>query len=236
VQGAEIEVDTHGITQGKRTELLIYGSDLDDEHLINNLVRMREARKTRMYKMIGKLTGIGFEVNMDDVRKQLKKGETTIGRPHLAKALIEKRYVKNMDEAFDKYLKRGCPTYVPREIYPMNDLITRSREIRTVTILAHPLEITTDLNRLEKMIRQLAERGIDGVEVYYNYVRYRRDKSDKLLKESRVRLHELCQELDLLETGGSDFHGFEDFDVFEPVNVPEDIVWSFLDRLDIQKR
>lgn len=233
IQGAEIEVNTRGISKGNRTEILIYGQDLNNKTLIRKLERIRRSRKEKMIRMVSKVNDLGFKVTVEDVILHLKRGEASIGRPHLAKALVKKGYVSTIDEAFDKYLKQGRPAYVAGETYPLDELINEARKMSAVTVLAHPLEITTDLDLLEKMIRQFADKGVDGVEVYHDYVRYRHDKTEELIKTTKNRLHGLCQELDLLETGGSDYHGYEKVETFEPVELPDETFLALLERIGI---
>ncbi|MHA1169128.1 MAG: PHP domain-containing protein [Candidatus Hodarchaeales archaeon] len=233
VQGVEIEIDTDGITN-KRTELLVYGKDINDPIFENRLKKIRDARKMRNVKMVKNLKGLGFDISEKDVLIHLKKGETSIGRPHLAKALLTKNYVNSIDEAFDKYLGVGKPAYERRDLYPVDELIKKAKVLGAVTILAHPLEVTTDLKELEGIIRELVARGIDGVEVHYRYTRYMRGKTVKSIDNAKRRLHHLCGELNLLETGGSDYHGFEEHDTFKPVQVPDNLVFQFLGRIGFE--
>ena len=118
----------------------------------------------------------------------------------------------------------------------MDELIKKANELGAVTILAHPLEITTDLKKLEEIIRKFAVKGVDGVEVYYSYTRYMRGKTIEFIETAKKHLHELCDELNLLETGGSDYHGFEAHDAFNPVQIPDNLVLEFLSRIDLEKK
>ncbi len=126
--------------------------------------------------------------------EQLANG--VMGRPHIARALLQREYVSSMEEAFQRYL---IPCDVPKTYWPMVDALATLKRIGGVAVLAHPTSITHDLGLLSKLIGQLQQAGLDGIEVY-----------NSLATEYEMTvLQRLASSLGLLATGGSDYHGIE---------------------------
>lgn len=119
-----------------------------------------------------------------------------VGRPHIGRALLEHGYARDMEDAFRRYL---IPCDVPKRYIPAADAIFEIRRTGGVSVLAHPLTISTDRRELKKIISELAALGLDGVEVFNNMC----------FQDDMIFFESLCGELGLLMTGGSDFHGFE---------------------------
>lgn len=119
-----------------------------------------------------------------------------VGRPHIGRALLEHGYARDMEDAFRRYL---IPCDVPKRYIPAADAISEIRRTGGVSVLAHPLTISTDRRELKKIISELAALGLDGVEVFNNMC----------FQDDMIFFESLCGELGLLMTGGSDFHGFE---------------------------
>jgi predicted metal-dependent phosphoesterase TrpH len=120
----------------------------------------------------------------------------TIGRPHIARALIGRGYVGSVEEAFRRYL---IPCNVPKQYWPMDDAIATIRRLGGVAVLAHPTSISTLRLELRSIVTELAELGLDGVEVFNSMAQ----------PEEMAVLQRIVGDLGLLATGGSDFHGIE---------------------------
>ncbi len=179
--------------------LLGYGIDHGDRVFLERLNAFRERREKRNDEMLALVnnlllaegrTAIGIE-------EVLTFARDSIGRPHIARALLERRYVENVEDAFRRYLV-ACN--VPKSYWPIEDAITEIHRIGGVAVLAHPTSITRDHQELSRIIADLQSLGLDGIEVYNNLV----------YEDDREFLRRLAVASGLLVTGGSDFHGIED--------------------------
>lgn len=184
--------------QGKvGVHMLGYGLDRKNEKLQQMLRLQREMRRKRMVEMLTKFEKVNILLQPADVLKFVDGG--SIGRPHVAKALVEKGYVKDVAEAFDLYLAEGKPCYVKKEkeMTPA-EAIQWIHNSGGVAILAHPTYYKLD-HLIEEWVTQY---NLDGVEVYH------RDHDEKTVHhyEKLVTEIEKKYNLTLLRTGGSDFH------------------------------
>ncbi|GFE58692.1 PHP domain-containing protein [Geobacter sp. AOG1] len=127
----------------------------------------------------------------------LQKVSGALGRPHIAGALIAKGYARDMQDAFVQYL---IPCNVSKQYFPMDEALTEIHRLGGVAVLAHPPTITPDRMRLGELVRELAAMGLDGLEVFSNCC----------FDDDMIFLESLANDLGLIMTGGSDFHGFED--------------------------
>jgi 3',5'-nucleoside bisphosphate phosphatase len=187
IAGVEINTD---IPSGE-LHILGYLFDVNNQELKTTLAVLRSSRVERARKMIDKLRRLGLKIDFE--RVQQLAGTGSIGRPHIADALLEKGYINNLREAFDKYIGRDGPAYIERDkITPLEAtrLILRAEGI---PVMAHPY--TSD--NPEKLIGECQAAGLMGLEVYYNG--YSAEQVQALLR--------LADEYNLISTGGSDFHG-----------------------------
>lgn len=189
IPGIEISTD---IPQGE-VHILGYFIDYTDPELLANLDRFKNSRLRRAKEMVSKLEGLG--VHVDWQRVQEITGSSTIGRPHIAQAMMEKGYVASFKEAFDEYLAHGRPAYVEREKMLPAEAVAIIVKAQGLAVLAHPLTI----NEPEAMISELKPAGLAGMEAYYNG--YTAEEVDQLV--------ELARRHNLIATGGSDYHGIE---------------------------
>ncbi|WP_447983650.1 PHP domain-containing protein [Nitrospira sp. Nam74] len=178
------------------TELHILGYFLDwnNIELHRHLRRFQDARHVRNPRIIEKLNALGLDITYDDVKTLA--GEASVGRPHIARVLLKKGYVTSAKEAFDRYLADGATAHVPRELPDPAEAIAIIRAARGVPVLAHP----SWLDRSEgiyKICEQLKAVGLGGIEVHYSTHR----------PEQTAAYLDVARRLDLLVTGGSDFHG-----------------------------
>lgn len=186
LRGIELNTDW----QGKEVHILGYEVDNASCYLNEKLRSLRDAREQRMIEILKRLATQGIFIYADEVRK-LTKGES-IGRPHIAQVLIERGFVKNIKEAFDRYIGMGAPAYVPRYKLTTEEGIELVRQAHGIPVLAHP-----GMQRLDEGIPAWVEVGLQGIEVLHS-----EHKSDDV---SRYRA--IAQQYKLLMTGGSDFHG-----------------------------
>jgi predicted metal-dependent phosphoesterase TrpH len=184
IPGVEISCDV------PHEEVHLLGYYLDHHHpaLQGKLHAMRDARLQRAKGMLAKLAALGFPLPWEMVAELA--GEGSVGRPHIAQAMIEMGYVASKDEAFGLYIGRNGPAYVER--YRLNPLeaVSLIREAQGLPVLAHPLKVT-------HFLPALVEGGLVGLEVYYN----------SYSPEDMRELADLARKFDLIPTGGSDFHG-----------------------------
>jgi 3',5'-nucleoside bisphosphate phosphatase len=163
-----------------------------NETFQETMTRFREGRIARVYKIVSNLAEVGVNISVDRVFEIA--GEASVGRPHVAQALLEAGYIKNMPEAFEKWLAYGGPGDVPRDKLSPEDAIGLIHAVGGLAVVAHPYEGKNVLEQLPG----LAAAGLDGVETYYP--NYGPDRREELLG--------ICQKLGMLPTGGTDFHGY----------------------------
>ncbi|MGR6835705.1 PHP domain-containing protein [Syntrophomonas erecta] len=186
IPGIEMNTEIESI----EVHILGYFIDYYYPGLSRRLEEIQQARRQRAYKMINRLNSMGLNIKIQQVEK-FAKGES-VGRPHVAMALIEEGYVFSIEEAFDRYLGIGKPAYIPRYKFLPQEAISLIKQAGGVPVLAHPGLIDRQ-NITEKIIKM----GIRGIEVYYP--EHTPDQVKKLLV--------LSEKHGLVVTGGSDFHG-----------------------------
>ncbi|MFD0680453.1 MULTISPECIES: PHP domain-containing protein [unclassified Paenibacillus] len=188
-----VEIST--VFEGQDIHVLGYWIDHTNTLFLSRLTSLRDVREQRNVMMIERLNELGLQVTMEDVWASLetsKKADETIGRPHIADALLKKGYVSSIAEAFERYLGNGAAAYVnPPRIDPFT-AVEWILEAGGVPVLAHP-----GLYDLDELIPQLADVGLVGLEVYHS------DHSP----EQEKHYQSIAEQLGLIMTGGSDFHG-----------------------------
>jgi len=191
IPGVEISAD---VAKGTM-HILAYFFDQANAPLQEGLAHIRGGREARNHEILDKLKGLGIELTWEEV--QGYAGEEVVGRPHFARAMLDKGYVRSASEAFDRYLAKGKPAYADRFRLSPSDSIALIRQAGGVPVLAHPSTLQLAAGELRDEMVRLKECGLEGVEVYYS------EHSHELV----ARYRELAEELDLALTGGSDFHG-----------------------------
>ncbi|OGW67589.1 MAG: hypothetical protein A3H49_07885 [Nitrospirae bacterium RIFCSPLOWO2_02_FULL_62_14] len=192
--------------------ILGYFLDWQDPTLNARLGTLRASRHSRNPLIIERLRALGCDITYDEVRKLA--GTESVGRPHIARVLMEKGYVKSAKEAFDRFLAHGKPAYVPRELPEPADAIAWIRAAKGVAVLAHPLWARQNGESLYKLCEQLKAEGLGGIEVHYSTHN----------PKQTAELLDIAKRLDLLVTGGSDFHGVTKPDIEVGVGRGELIV------------
>ncbi|WIY83768.1 PHP domain-containing protein [Propionimicrobium sp. PCR01-08-3] len=194
VPGVELSARLHG----GDVHLLGYGPRRDNEEFNAELNRLRSGRRDRLPKMLAKLADLGMPLTVEDVRAQVKDAETSLGRPHVADAMVAKGYVANRDEAFAKYLDSSAPAYVSRPTIELAAGIDLLHRAGAAAVIAHPGIRGMDDYLTGDDVKQMAiEHGLDGIEVDYPL-------HDA---ETRELYHRLGERLGLVRTGSSDYHG-----------------------------
>lgn len=192
VPGVEISVES----DYNSFHILGYFIDYTDPGLNATLKEVLDFRDNRNPKIIAQLNALGVDITMDEVSREA--GGNVVGRPHMAAVMVKKGYVRNVQEAFDRYLKTGAPAHVDKK------RITKAQGIRLVKaaggipVWAHPgFTPWKDINEMETELKHLIGLGLEGVEAFYTT--YTEEQTSHMLK--------LAEKYDLLITGGSDFHG-----------------------------
>ena len=171
--------------------VLGYFVDPADTALEDRLRWLRSKRGRRIELMVEKLNGLGYAVDLARVLEIAQGG--ALGRPHLAQALFEKGYVKSYDEAFDTLIAKDSPAYVARVGLTPLDAVTLVRTHGGVPSLAHPGTVIG----LDELLPKLVAAGLAGIEAYYG----------EHSAQMTARCLDRARALDLVPTGGSDFHG-----------------------------
>ncbi|MHB8125497.1 MAG: PHP domain-containing protein [Desulfitobacteriaceae bacterium] len=187
LRGVELNTDWNGL------EVHILGYELDRESKIiqERLAELQQSRYKRITEILECLRQLGIKISIDDVLKFVC-GES-VGRPHVAQALVKHGYATDNREAFDRYLGSSAPAYVPRFKLNTIDGIRFIREANGVAVLAHP-----GVQGLGgSIIASWVNDGLQGVEVIHSD-----HNSDDQKYYSQIAL-----QYDLIMTGGSDFHG-----------------------------
>ena len=181
---------------GREIHLLAYFIDPSDPVLHSFLAPLKEDRELRASRIIERLGRLGIPVTLDEVRAiamSTGAGERlSLGRPHIADAIVRRGAAVDIDDAFRRYLRRGQPAYVSKPSVPVAEAVRFVHSLGGALVVAHPV-----LNLPEGQVEALAGEGLDGIEVWH-------PKQDA---GQRARLRRIADRLGLVSTGGSDYHG-----------------------------
>ena len=178
-----------------KLHLLGYDFDWLNSDLTRALKKIQNARSDRNRKILEKLSKLGIKISADRLAELSGNGQA--GRPHIAQLMVENGVVKNIDQAFAHYLKDNGCAYVPRYVLALEEAILLIHNSGGIAVLAHPVQLGYSLESFPDLLDKLRRVGLDGVETYYP------SQKGKIQK----KLSELARRFDLLETGGSDYHG-----------------------------
>lgn len=178
------------IHNDEEVHLLGYFIDYNDSNIVSVTETLKASRLNRGIEMVKKINELGLELSIEEVKEF--SGDKYIGRPHIARAMIRRGYVVNIQEAFDKYLDRGKPAYVERCKISIEETISLIKGIGGISVLAHP-----GLLKDKNIINYCIKLGIDGIECIHS----KHSQADIDLMSN------IAKENDLIATGGSDFHG-----------------------------
>jgi predicted metal-dependent phosphoesterase TrpH len=201
--------------ESREIHLLGYFLDHRNAALQEKLARIREAREGRAEKMVARLRELGVEISYEAVLERANGG--SVGRPHVAAELAAQGYVPNQQAAFERYLGRDKPAYVPRYKLSYQEAIEIIRQCQGLPVLSHP-----GLVRDDRKVREMLP-AVDGLEAYHTA--HSPAQCQKYAKMARER--------GLLVTGGTDSHGPEGSVPVEigaqPIPYPEQILARLLD-------
>jgi predicted metal-dependent phosphoesterase TrpH len=189
IPGVEVSTD---VPEGE-IHILGYFIDYARPELADRLKKFRDSREGRARGMVDKLAELGIVI--DWKRVQEIAGDGAIGRPHIAQAMLEKGYIENFKEAFDKYIGREGPAYVEREKMTPEEAVALVLRSGGLPVLAHPFTVKES----EKRAAELKKVGLVGIEAYYK---------DNTPERTKATL-KIAEENGLIATGGTDFHGIE---------------------------
>ena len=197
--------------------ILSYFFDIENEKILHYIHLFQEERIHRAKKIVTKLQNLGMHLNLDLIMQ--KSGKGSVGRPHIADALMEEGYVLSYDEAFYKYLGNEKPAYVPKyKISPLEG-IELIHQAGGLSFVAHPGD-DVDESHLLNYLKQ----GLDGVEIFHP-------------KHSQQKVNELYQfaiRHGLLVSGGSDCHGNrKGNEMLGLFNVPYQFIEDMKQKLEI---
>jgi predicted metal-dependent phosphoesterase TrpH len=186
VPGIEINCDV----EGAEIHILGYCMDYAAEWFQDFCRAQREERRARVHRIAQRLAALGLPIDVERVLALVQEGSA--GRPHVARVMVERGYVKTVREAFDRYLAAGKPAHVPRTKLSPEDAVRLLRRAAGVPVFAHP-----GLSDRDALIPSLVAAGLMGIECYYA----------EHSPAQRGAYVDLCRQHGLVATGGSDFHG-----------------------------
>lgn len=165
------------------------------QNIRTELTAIKLGRQERNIKIINRLNELGIKITEDEVRS-VAMGDVT-GRPHIARVLVAKGYVKSIDEAFDVYLSKEGQAYFQRFELEPADGIKAIRNAGGLPIIAHPVFLRKSYQEMDKLLEELKEYGLVGIEAHYS----------ENSKEDTGNFLRLAIKHELVATGGSDYHG-----------------------------
>jgi len=209
-------IEMSAAVAGLEVHVLGFFIDPANAAMRRHLAEQRERRLHRMHEMVAKLQEVGVAVTIDDVMAASGKG--TMGRPHVAEALVRRGHVSTPREAFDRYIGNGKPGFIPGSTIAPKVVIELIRQAGGIPVLAHPIYLKDD-----QLIEQFCREGLVGLEVYHS------SHNPDYVK----RYEQLADRLRLLRTGGTDYHG----STKEGVPIGQAVVpYALVDALRAWKR
>jgi predicted metal-dependent phosphoesterase TrpH len=175
----------------REVHVLGYFFDYKNPELLEHLIKFRQLRLKRAEKIVEKLNMMSIPLKMADVLLKAK-GNTSIGRPHIAFALLENNYISNYYEAFVRYIGDNKPAYEKKPNISTKAAIDLIANAGGLSFIAHPGKVIRD-----EMLIEIIELGVDGIEVIHP------SHSSEIISY----FQDFVSQYFLLESGGSDFHG-----------------------------
>jgi hypothetical protein len=187
ISGTELTAE-HDDTE---VHILAYFVDTKNQTLLNRIGEFQSVRQNRIHEMVAALNKIGIPLKAESVFALANCKSP--GRPHVARALVKEKLIGNLDEAFERYLKKGRPAWVPKTKMSALEGMELIHQAGGLAVMAHP-----GLNRTDEIIPDLVAAGLDGIECFHT-------KHSTAMAE---RYLGIADKYRLLVTGGSDCHGF----------------------------
>jgi predicted metal-dependent phosphoesterase TrpH len=186
-------IEITAVDSGRDVHMLAYFIDPASAELLAFLERQRGFRVARVREIGLRLATLGVAVDLESVlASALDRPGSSVGRPQIARALVEAGHVASVQEAFEKLLATGKPAFVPRTGPGPADVVRFIHEVGGIVSMAHP-----GVTKRDDLIAPLADHGLDAIEVYH---------SDHTPEDEREYLN-LSIRFNLAISGGSDFHG-----------------------------
>ena len=187
ISGTELTAE-HDDTE---VHILAYFVDTQNQPLLKRIAEFQSVRQNRIHEMVAALNKLGIPLKAEAVFALANCKSP--GRPHVARALVKEKLIGNLDEAFERYLKKGRPAWVPKTKMSALEGMELIHQAGGLAVMAHP-----GLNRTDEIISDLVSAGLDGIECFHT-------KHSTKMSE---RYLEIAEKHHLLVTGGSDCHGF----------------------------
>jgi len=187
IPGSELTAE-HADTE---VHVLGYFLDLENKILLERIAQFQAVRQQRIHEMVAALNKQGVALKVESVFALANCKSP--GRPHVARALVKEKLIGSLDEAFERFLKKGRPAWVPKTKMSALESIELIHQAGGLAVMAHP-----GLNRTDEIIPDLVDAGLDGIECFHT-------KHSTVMSE---RYLEIAEEHGLLVTGGSDCHGY----------------------------
>ena len=194
ISGAELSIE-YDLPESGHMHVVGLFLDTSSRELRDGPDWLRKKREERTPKILKILDEHGVHLTEEEIME--RAGGASVGRPHMAGLMVEKGYVSSIKEAFDLYLKKGAVAYAPKEKFPLGKAIDMIRSAGGIPILAHPYSLKLGDQALEDLLVYMKNKGLAGMEVYY---------SNHTPEQTELYLS-LARKLDLIVSGGSDFHG-----------------------------
>lgn len=196
IPGIELEVELEGDDEVPGScHILGIGIDPDDSSLVTRIEDLQVRRAERNRTIIGKMRRAGIGVDYDDVRALA--GGTQVGRPHIARYLVEKEIARNEIHAFQRYLGEGGDFFVPRSALSLDDALETIHRAGGKAVVAHPQTLFVSWTGLIDRLSRWRRQGLDGVEAFHPNLRWSYGR----------RISGAAEALGLIVSAGSDYHG-----------------------------
>ena len=206
IEEAQIAADEHNVTfvpgieleiQWPTGEFHLLGLGLSNpsKSLHGIIAFLGKARNSRNEEIVKKMQNLGFNFTIEEIKDTFNT--ISLGRPHIAEFLVMQGIVKTKQEAFDKYLARNKPMYAPRVGANLDEAVVAIKESGGVPVIAHPLSLYVSWGKIEPVLQELFDRGVEGLEAWHPGARVGEAK----------RLEEMAKKIGFFITAGSDFHG-----------------------------
>lgn len=187
IPGAELTAEH----QDTEVHILGYFLNSQNPRLLERIAKFQSVRQSRIHKMVAALNQQGIPLRAESVFALANCRSP--GRPHVARALVKEKLMGSLDEAFERFLKKGRPAWVPKTKMSALEAVELIHQAGGLAVMAHP-----GLNRSDEIIPDLVDAGLDGMECFHT-------KHSTVMAE---RYLEMADKYKLLVTGGSDCHGF----------------------------
>jgi predicted metal-dependent phosphoesterase TrpH len=196
IRGIELNSRLNLVDGGYRSAHVLgfFPSREPSREFVHWLEEQRRERRMRNEKLVDSLRRRGVDISLEEVEK---RGKTLTGRVHFARVLIDKGYAADIEDAFHRFLGEDAPTFVERQSYTAEETVRTIRSGGGIPVLAHPIRLALDEVAERSVVERLKAAGMAGLEIYHS------EQPPQL----QAHYRKLAEELDLLPTGGSDFHG-----------------------------